>query len=111
MDVKQTLKEIENTCNQYNFWDRMIHPYGFGIKVNRIFSNWKDYDLCTYDSKSVIRSEIRGFLPILAKWVEYENQPLVKVKLTAGENAGQVKEFHKSTAEMIIENNLGVAMG
>lgn len=110
MDVKQTLKEIENTCNKYNFWDRMIHPYGFGIKVNRIFSNWKDYDLCTYDSKSVIRSEIRGFLPILAKWVEYENEPKIKVRLTKGDNAGQVKEFCETVAEMIIENNFGVAI-
>lgn len=110
MDVKQTLSEIEETCNQYGFWDRMIHPYSFGIKVKRIFRNWKDYDLCTYDSQSVIRSEIRGFLPILAKWVDYENQPLVKVKLTAGGNAGQVKEFRKSTAELIVEHSLGVAI-
>lgn len=110
MNVHETLSEIEKTCNQYGFWDRMIHPYSFGIKVKRIFRNWKDYDLCTYDSQSVIRSEIRGFLPILAKWVEYENEPLVKVKLTAGENAGQIKDFHKSTAELIIENSLGVAI-
>ena len=110
MDVKQTLSEIEETCNQYDFWDRMIHPYGFGIKVKRIFQNWKDYDLCTYDSQSVIRSEIRGFLRILEHWVDYENQPLVKVKLTAGENAGQIKDFHKSTADLIIEHKLGVAL-
>lgn len=39
MDVHKTLSEIEKTCNQYDFWDRMIHPYGFGIKVKRIFQN------------------------------------------------------------------------
>jgi len=110
MDVKQTLKEIEKTCNQYGLWDRMIHPYSFGTKVKRIYQNWKDYDFCTETDKSIIRSEIRGFLPILAKWVDYENQPLVKVKLTAGENAGQIKDFHKSTADLIIEHNLGVAL-
>lgn len=110
MDVKQTLKEIEEKCNKYGFWERKIMPYGFGIKVKRIFQNWKDYDLCTTTDKSIIRSEIRGFLPILAKWAEYENQPLVKVKLTAGENAGQIKDFHKSTADLIIEHNLGVAL-
>lgn len=110
MDVHKTLSEIEKSCNQYGFWDRKIHPYGFGIKVNRIFSNWKDYDLCTIDSQSIIRSEIRGFLPILKSWVDYENQPLIKVKLTAGGNAGQIKDFRKSTAELIVEHNLGVAL-
>lgn len=110
MDVKQTLKEIEETCNQYNFWDNKIMPYGFGIKVKDIFCNWKDYNRCTYDSQSVIRSEIRGFLPILHHWVDYENEPMIKVRLTAGENIGQVKDFHKSTADLIIENNMGVAV-
>ena len=108
MDVKQTLSEIEKTCNQYDFWDRKIHPYGFGIKVKRIFQNWKDYDLCTATDKSIMRSEIRGFLPILAKWVGYENEPLVKVKIIKGDNAGQFREYHKSTADTLIEAGLAI---
>lgn len=110
MDVHKTLSEIEKTCNQYDFWDRMIHPYGFGIKVKRIFQNWKDYDLCTETDKSIIRSEIRGFLPILAKWVEYKKEPLIEVKITEGKYAGQVKKYHKSIAKLIIENGTGVAL-
>ena len=110
MDVKQTLKEIEETCNKYNFWDNKVTPYGFGIEVKSLFSNWKDYDDCTQDSQSVIRSEIKGFLPILESWVAYENEPVIKVRLTTGEKAGQVRELHKSTAELIIEDGLGVAI-
>jgi len=110
MDVKQTLKEIEDTCNKYNFWEEKVMPYGYGITVQKLFDGWKDYDRCTSGSRSVIRSEISGFLPILAKWVEYANEPMIKVKLTTGKNAGQVKDFHKSTADLIIENNMGVAV-
>lgn len=108
MNVHETLKEIENTCNQYNFWERKIMPYGFGIKVKRIFQNWKDYDLCTIDSQSVIRDEIKGFLPILERWIDYENQPMVKVKIIKGDNSGQFREYHKSTADTLIEAGLAI---
>lgn len=110
MDVKARIKEIEEKCNKYGFWERKIMPYGFGIKVKRIFRNWKDYDLCTETDKSIIRSEIRGFLPILAHWVEYEEEPMVKILMTKGEYEGAVKEYHKSTADIFIESGMAVAI-
>lgn len=111
MHIPTILKDIEETCNKYDFWDRIIYPYGgFGVKVKKIFQNWKSYDSCTYDSQAVIQSEIKGFLPILDAWEEYENEPIIKVKLTIGENAGKVKEYHKSIAEWIVEDGMGVVV-
>lgn len=45
MRVHETLKEIEETCNKYDFWNNKVIPYGFGIEVRSLFNNWKDYFL------------------------------------------------------------------
>lgn len=102
-----TVKEI---CNQYNFWERTVMPYGFKMTVKELFENWEDYDRCTTDSKDVIRAEVKGFLPILDRWVEYEEEPMVKVRLIEGTYAGEVKEYHKSTADIFIEAGMAVAI-
>lgn len=109
MRVHETLKEIEETCNKYGFWDNKVIPYGFGIEVRSLFNNWKDYDNCTYDSRAVIRDEIKGFLPILRSWVEYENEPMIKVRIIKGEHIGQEKEYHKSLADILIESETAIA--
>ena len=109
-DFNEKAREVIRICNDRGFMNHTVTPYGFGITVEELTRNWSDYDNCTADSKSVMRRELEGFLPILEAWIAYDNEPMVKVKLTQGPNAGTIKEHHESTAMMLIEHNMAIAV-
>lgn len=98
MDFKFEMEYAKRTIEEYGFWDRIVRPYNFNMTVRELFNNWTGYDNMTSDSRAICRDELAGFLPILNKWVVYENQPTKKVILIQGPNAGQIKELKESTA-------------
>lgn len=109
-EFKAKAKEVIETCKRYGFMGRMIFPYGFRITVAEFTRNWKDYDRCTPESQGILESELNGFLPILEGWIEYENEPMIVVKLISGKHAGEVKELHESTARDFIEAGIAIAI-
>lgn len=102
-EFKTKAKEVIDTCEKYGFMENKIMPYGFGITVEEFTRNWKDYDNATRTSRLIMHDELTGFLPILEKWVKVENEPMIKVKCLLGDLAGQIKEYHESTAKELIE--------
>lgn len=107
-DINKKIKEIGETIEKYNFWNKSIFPYNFKMTVKQLYDNWLDYDNCTPCSKGVIESEITGFLPILNKWVEIEKEPKIRIKITEGKNKGEIKEIAESIAEELINCNFAV---
>lgn len=108
--MEDRIKEIELTCEKYGFLDRKVRPYSFDIKVKDLIDGWKGYSKCTRSSQQVIEAEIRGFEDILDAWIKFEEEPMVLVKLIDGKLKGEMKEYHKSLAESIIEAGLGEAV-
>ena len=107
------VKEIEQICTKYGFMDRKVSPYGFYEKVSELIDHWKvftkDWDILSPDSKDIIRAEVEGFEKILNHWVEYENEPMVTVKMIEGKYAGKTMGYHKSLADTFIETGMAVA--
>ena len=102
-EFKIKAREVVDTCNKYGFMNNTIMPYSFKITVEEFTRNWKDYDRFTNSSKAIMRDELEGFLPILEHWVKIENEPMIKIRCLLGNLAGQIKEYHESTANELIE--------
>lgn len=102
-EFKIKAKEVVDTCNKYGFMANTIMPYGFKMTVEEFTRNWADYDRCTDSSKAIMRSELRGFLPILENWVKLENEPKVKVRYLLGSLVGKIKEHPESIANEFVE--------
>lgn len=107
-EFKAKAKEVIDTCNKYGFMKNKIMPYSFVMTVEELVKNWKDYDHCTYSSKELMQDELIGFLPLLEHWVEVENEPMIKIRLLSGQHAGEIREYHKSTANDFIEMGIAV---
>lgn len=105
-EFKVKAQEVIDTCNKYGFMKNTIMPYGFKMTVEELTRNWKDYDKYTPDSKSIMRDELKGFLPILEHWVKLENEPKVKVIILRGALGGQIREYPESTAKELREMEL-----
>lgn len=105
-EFKTKAKEVIDTCNKYGFMKNKIMPYSFVMTVEELVENWKDYDCYTWSSKELMQDELLGFLPILEHWVEVENEPMIKIRLLGGKHAGEIREYHKSTADDFIEMNI-----
>ena len=100
------IKEIESICKEYNFMDREVRPYNFNIKVRKLIDGWKGYDNCTRSSQHIIEAEVAGFENILREWINYENEPMVSVRIIKGSHRGQERIYHKSTSDMLVEGGL-----
>ena len=98
-EFKAKAAEVIETCNKYGFMERTVMPYSFVMTVGELVKNWKDYDRCTRSSKSIMESELKGFLPILEHWVKLANEPKVKIQYPNG----KIKEVPRSVADDLIE--------
>ena len=83
-EFESAVTEIENVISRYGWGDRLIHPYGFAIKISKFIKNWKDYESFSFSSKKIMISEINGLIDILNKWEEQENEPKIKVTFQNG---------------------------
>ena len=105
-EFKEKAQAAINTCKQYGFMNKTIMPYGYRMTVEEFTRNWNDYDRCTRSSKQIMEDEMKGFLPILDHWVAYENEPMIKVRIIEGTYAGEIKEYHKSTADLFVDSGM-----
>ena len=109
-EFKVKAQETIETCKKYGFMENKIMPYGFRMTVAEFTQNWNDFDRCTSDSQSIMKDELKGFLPILDHWVAYANEPMITVRLIEGKQAGEVKEYHESTAKIFIDAGMATAI-
>ena len=101
-EFKAKAQEVIDVCKKYGFMNNIIHPYSFNMTVEELTQNWKDYDKYTYSSKSIMRQELKRFIPIVEHWIEVANEPRVNIRCLIGDNKGEVREYPKSTAEELI---------
>lgn len=103
-DIKAKIEEIRRACIEYGFMDCKVMPYGYGITVQRLIDGWSGYENSTSDSKQIVRAEMRGFIDILNRWMDFENEERVTVTYLAGKKEGQTEAIQKSLAEMLIHD-------
>lgn len=106
INMEERIATAIATCDKYNFWDRTVMPYGFKITVRDFLEPMKDYEHYTYSSKQVMQSELEGFEEILEAWVKVEKEPIIAIRLLEGKMKGQIKQYHKSTADFFIETGV-----
>lgn len=107
-EVKQTVVEITNICNQYDFWNRYVYPYGWRMTVRELVQSdgWKNYEQYTKYSKSQIRLEINVAVDFLESWVKYQQEPTVRIYFRQGAKQGTVEEVKQSLAELFIQTEI-----
>lgn len=93
--VQSTVKAIRKLINKYNWQDRVIHPYSFGINVVKFLDPFDDFMNYTYISKCQMIDELNGFINIVNKWIEQENEPKVTIiyngrKITVRESLAEL---------------------
>ena len=98
------IAEMERMVNKYGWHDMIVHPYpNCPLKVTKILSDLRDYDNCTKGSKEYLVTLANGLADILNKWEEYENQPLVSVRVL---KTGVVKMLREELANDMIAAGL-----
>lgn len=105
----EAIQGIKDICEKYNFWDRVITPYGYGMTVHDFVKGWKGFDLMDDTAQSIVISEALGFLDILDGWVAYENQPEVKVEVIQEcekLHLGEIISVKKELAELMIDADM-----
>ena len=102
-EFKKASQELIDTCVEYNFMERTIHPYSFNMTVAELVKGWKDYDHCSRSSKNLMQDEYEGLAEIVQHWVEVENERTVAVIITDGKHKGEVRIYHESVAKDFVE--------
>lgn len=97
--------EAEQIILKYGWQKKETRPYpNCPITAEKIVADCKDYDICTRGSREYLIMLAEGFRKILEAWVRYEEEPLIRVRITEGDHAGDIKEIHKSLAELLVES-------
>ena len=107
-EFRNSRDEVIAKCEKYGFMEREVFPYSFKMTVMELVDKWKEFDSYSYQSRSIFKSELKGFLPILDRWVEFEQEPEVTVKMLVGKYTGKVKTVKQSIADDYIECGMAV---
>lgn len=97
-EVEDKVHEIMDYVINYGWEERTIHPYNYPIKVIDLLKNVEFYEDYTAASKRLFIAEVNGFIDILNKWIEQENEPKVTIRFLVGNKKGQTKEVPASIA-------------
>lgn len=109
-ELKEAIAEVKEICDKYDYYDRVIMPYGYGIKIREFIKPWKEMR-DNYGLKyggSFLTREVTGLLKILHSWVKFEKEEKVTVKFVKGEQEGQTKEIQKSLADIFVQTEYAV---
>lgn len=100
-EVKKTVNEIKMILAKYGWGEKTVMPYGYGIKLDNLVENWKDFERCTIDSQQIIISEINGTIDhVLNKWLKLEEEPKITVQLINGKTAKVAESIARQYEEM-----------
>lgn len=102
-EFKQIRDEVITKCEKYDFWEREVFPYSFKMTVRELTDKWREFDSYSAQSKGIFKSELKGFLPILERWIEFQEEPEVNIKMLVGKYSGKVRTVKQSIAENYIE--------
>ena len=97
------VKEGWRMVKAYNWYDKVVYPYSFPVKVTKLLHEIADYGKCTRSSQEYLNSLANGLGDILNHWEEFELEPDVDVVMTTGD----VKTVKKSIAELVVESGAG----
>lgn len=78
-EFESAVNEIKSVVSKYGWGDRLVHPYGYAVKINALIKQWADYEKFSFSSKKIMISEMNGLIDILNKWEEQADEPKVKV--------------------------------
>ena len=102
-EMQAKVVEVKEYVDRYDWGDKVIHPYSFGVKIDEFLGWFTDYAKCTHSSKQLHLSEMNGFIEIINKWIKLEEEPKIKIRLLQGNKAGTIKEVAESIASDYIE--------
>ena len=101
-EFESAVSEIKQLVSEYGFEERAVFPYSFKMTVEELVDGWTDFARCSFSSKQIMIQEMNGFIDVLNKWVEQENEPQVTVRLTNG----KVKDIPESYVDDYMECGL-----
>lgn len=79
--MRDFAEEMERMLNAYGWQDEVVHPYqNCPVKLSKMLSDFREFDLCTDDSKVYLVELANGLPSILNEWERYELAPKVKVR-------------------------------
>lgn len=102
-EMQRVIKEIKIANKKINFFSRDVYPYSYPVKVGELIKNAEDFEQYSRSSQNVIYDEIKGLVVIINTWIEYYNEPKVKVKIIKGYNQGKVLEVEEKMAKYLVE--------
>lgn len=97
------VKEGWRMVKQYGWYDKVVYPYSFPVKVTKLLHEIADYGKCTEGSKAYLNSMANGLGDILNHWEAYEQEEDVEVV----KNDGTIKTFKESIAKIVVESGDG----
>lgn len=98
------VKEGWRMVKQYGWYDKVVYPYSFPVKVTKLIHEIADYGKCTNGSQEYLNSLANGLGDIMNSWEKFELEPDVHVVLNA---TGEVKTVKESVADLIVESGVG----
>lgn len=98
-EMASFVREAERMVRAYGWENMEVHPYSYAVKVTKVISDIKDYDICTKGTKEYLVALANGLARILNKWEEYELEPMVAVRLTNGNEVVCRESFARDMVE------------
>ena len=107
-EFRNSRDDVIAKCEKYGFWEREVFPYSFKMTVRELADKWREFDSYSAQSKAIFKSELKGFLPILEGWIEFQKEPEVNIRMLVGKYAGKVRAVKQSIAEDYIECDMAI---
>jgi hypothetical protein len=88
--------------------DRVIHPYGFGIKLDEFLGGdgFRNYRAYTHSSKQILIAELNGFIDILNHWIAFDAEKKVTIRFVTGNKKGEKKDIPASCVQDYIDSGI-----
>lgn len=102
-DVAKKVEELRGYVNRYDWGDWEIHLYGYPVKVSKFLDGFEDFARYTSSSRDIMRSEMNGFIKIINKWIEREEEPKAIVRYLEGKKKGKIETIPNSFAQDLYE--------
>ena len=67
-EMAKAVNEIRGYINKYNWNNKVVFPYGYGINIIEFLDGFADYKYCTSSSKSIMIQELNGLIKIVNTW-------------------------------------------
>lgn len=104
-DIKSAYKFVKDgwaMVKKYGWYDKVVYPYSYPVKVTKILHDVADYRECTKGSQEYLNTLANGTAKILNHWEEVENEEDVVIRRIKD---GKIRTVKRSVANWLIEEN------